>query len=70
MELAQVRLDDRRRIAIRVARHENGFQHVAALVVDNVNHFGHLVKLVGADVGAVREPKVDLRAHHQISRAS
>lgn len=34
------------------------------LLVDQVDHLGHLVQLLGADVRTVREAKVDLFENH------
>ena len=63
MELGQIALHHGGRVARRIARDEDGQQHIgAALALDNVNHDGHLVELLGADVGAVGEAEVDLRA--------
>lgn len=60
MELLQVRLQYGRGISCRITgdeyrQHDIPFQ----LLLDDVNHLGHLVQLLGADVGAVCEAEID-----------
>jgi hypothetical protein len=60
VELGEVLLQHFGRVARRVAGDHEGDHDIAALLLDFVVHKRHLVELVGADVGAVREAKVDL----------
>lgn len=49
-----------RRVEGRVARYEQRRQHVPSLIAYNINHLGHLIELVRADVRAVSEAELDL----------
>lgn len=70
VELGQVLLQLPGPIARGVARHKDAVQAAGNLLLDNVNHVCHLVKLFGADVGAVGEAKVDLTVRAQSSLVS
>lgn len=62
MELGQIPPDNLRRVPSRVARDEHTPQHaLALLLLDLVDHAGHLVQLLRADVRAVREAEVHQR---------
>lgn len=61
MELLQVFLCDFRGISCRIAGDENRSHNIAMLLLDIVNHTGHLVQLLRANVRAVCEAKVDQR---------
>jgi hypothetical protein len=60
VELGKVLLQDFGGVARGVAGDHEGDHDIAAFLLDFVMHEGHLVELVGADVGAVREAEVDL----------
>lgn len=68
VELLQVGLQDGGSVAGRIAGDENGAQRVARRFLDLVNHLGHLVQFLGANVGTVAEAKVHLRASRQLRR--
>ena len=75
MELLEVFLRHRRRIACGVARYEDGSHGVSGGLFDQVDYLRHLVQFFGADVGAVREAEVYLRlslnmssSHPEITR--
>ena len=62
MELRQIPANNLRRIASRIARNKHiPHDALAVLLFDLVDHAGHLVQLLGADVRAVREAKVHER---------
>lgn len=62
MELRQIRLDNLRSISRRIARNEDVLHDTLAVLLFNlVDHAGHLVQLLGADIRAVREAEVDER---------
>ena len=60
VEFEEVGFDDGGGVAVGVAGDEDGGQDFAAFGFDNVDHFGHLVELVRADVGAVGEAEIHL----------
>jgi len=60
MEFAQVLFDHCWCISRRIASDKYRLKHVATLLLNHVDHLGHLVKLVRADIWAVRESEVDL----------
>lgn len=62
MELRQIPANHLRRIACRITRDEHiSHDALAVLLFDLVDHAGHLVQLLGADVWAVGEAKVHER---------
>ena len=62
MELRQIPANHLGGIASRIARNEHiPHDALAVLLFDLVDHAGHLVQLLGADVRAVREAKVHER---------
>lgn len=60
MELLEVALKDRGRVACRVAGDEYGSHNVAGLRLDLIDHDRHLVEFFGANVRAVSEAEIDL----------
>lgn len=60
VEFGEVGFDDGGGVAVGVAGDEDRGQDFAALGFDNVDHLGHLVELVGADVRAVGEAEIYL----------
>lgn len=60
VELGEVFLQDFRRVPRGVAGDHQRGHNISTLFLDLVVHESHLVQLVGADVGAVREAEVDL----------
>ena len=58
--VGKVRLQPRPRVAVGVDRDEDR-EHVAPAALEPLEHRPHLVELVGADVGAHREPEVQKR---------
>lgn len=60
VELAEVLLKRGRVVTGGVAGNENGEESIGGLVLDDIEHGGHLVELFGADIGASGEAKVDL----------
>jgi hypothetical protein len=65
VEFCQVFLEHLRVVTRGVAGDHDGEENIATFRDDFVVHKGHFVELVGADVGAVSEAKVDLRLHCQ-----
>jgi hypothetical protein len=62
MELRKIPTNNLRRIPRRVTANKHiPHNALAVLFLDLVDHAGHLVQLLGADVRAVREPKVHKR---------
>lgn len=59
VEVLQIPLNDLRGVPRRIATDEHRPHRLAVLLLDLVNHLGHLVQLFRADIGAVREAKVD-----------
>lgn len=61
VEVRKIGLEHGRGVTVRIAGDDYGSQDVATFRVDCVDHLGHLVELIWADVGAVREAEVELR---------
>lgn len=61
MEVCQILLDDVGGIPRGIACDEDGLQDVPMLFLDIINHSGHLVQLLGADVRTMGEAEVDER---------
>jgi hypothetical protein len=62
MKLFQVLLEHWGGVTRRITRNHKWEEDFAALLGDFVVHQGHLVELVGADIGAVGESEIDLRS--------
>lgn len=60
VELAEVLLKRGRVVTGGVAGNENGEESIGGLLLDDIEHGGHLVELFGADIGASGEAEVDL----------
>lgn len=61
VELGEIAFEHFRLVARRVTGDEDGREGAGALLLHEIIHARHLVQLIGADVRAVREAKVDLR---------
>ncbi len=60
VEFEEVGFDDGGGVAVGVAGDKDGGKDFPAFGFDDVDHFGHLVELVRADVGAVGEAEIYL----------
>lgn len=72
VELFQVLAQHLGRITDGIASNKNGHEEllVSGSGVDLIDDLGHLVQLIGADIGAVREAEVDLEKQSEIVLAN